>query len=196
MTKPARSQSAVAGEVLGDLAATVRALRRRNGWSLVDLAQRSGLSRGMLLQIESARTNPSIGTLIHIANAFGMSVWELFGKEEGEARVAPPGAAVTLWRSRAGGTATLLIGAQSPQPVELWEWRLAPGDGYDAEEHLQSTFEVLHVRKGRLTLVVGDRRLVLGPGSAAVVRTDQAHAYRNEGRTWVEMAMTVVEPRR
>ncbi len=145
-------------ETLAMLARTVRAARERKRWTLNALASRSGLSKGMLLQIEGARTNPSIGTLIRIANAFGVSVWQLFAAPEDAVRVAAAGDALTLWRSRKGGTATLLVGSASPQPVELWDWRLAPGDVYHGDAHFDTTVEVIQVHRGTLTLVVGKHR--------------------------------------
>jgi transcriptional regulator with XRE-family HTH domain len=186
---------AIAGDTLGALAATVRAARERKRWTLAALAERSGLSKGMLLQIEGARTNPSIGSLIRIANAFGVGVWELFASPADAVKIAAPKDALTLWRSRRGGTAMLLVGAASPQPIELWQWRLAPGDVYKAEAHLATTVEVIHVEQGTLALVVGKRKVAVGSGSSAVARMDQRHQYRNEGRTWARFSMVVIDPK-
>jgi transcriptional regulator with XRE-family HTH domain len=185
----------IATETLNALAHTVRAAREHKGWTVAALAERSGLSKGMLLQIESARTNPSIGTLIRIANAFGVGVWQLFAAPEDSIRTATPRDALTLWRSRRGGKAVLLVGSDSPQPVELWEWRLAPGDVYSADAHTRHTFEVIHVRSGTLTLIVGKRRVEIAAGGSVVARMDQRHQYRNEGRSATTMSMVVVDPR-
>jgi transcriptional regulator with XRE-family HTH domain len=191
---PTPVATATAG-TLEALAHTVRSARERKRWTLNALAARSGLSKGMLLQIESARTNPSIGTLIRIANAFGVSVWQLFADPEDPVRAAAPSDALTLWRSPRGGTATLLIGSASPQPIELWDWRLAPGDVYHADAHHKTTVEVIQVRQGALTLVVGTRRVSVPAGGSVVARMDQKHQYRNDGRTWVRLTMVVVDPR-
>jgi transcriptional regulator with XRE-family HTH domain len=184
----------ITNDTLAALAQTVRAARERKRWTLNTLASRSGLSKGMLLQIEGARTNPSIGTLIRIANAFGVSVWQLFAAPADAVKLATPADALTLWRSRKGGFATLLVGAASPQPVELWEWRLAPGDVYSADAHFDSTVEVIAVRRGTLTLVVGRHRAELSAGGSAVARMNQKHQYRNHTRAPVTFTMVVVDP--
>jgi mannose-6-phosphate isomerase-like protein (cupin superfamily) len=150
----------------------------------------------MLLQIEAARTNPSIGTLIRIANAFGVDVSRLFAPPEEAIRTAAPRDALTLWRGARGGSATLLVGAASPQPVELWEWRLAPGDVYSADAHLDTTVEIIGVRQGTLTLVIGKRRVEIGAGGSVVARMDQRHQYRNDHRTPTNFTMVVVDPPR
>jgi transcriptional regulator with XRE-family HTH domain len=188
-----RSQSA---DTLEALARTVRTLRARKRWSLAALANRSGVSRGMLLQIEAARTNPSIATLIQIANAFGVGVWQLFSKAEPHVKTAVRSDGLVLWRTRRGSTATLLIGVDQPQPVELWTWSLAPGDVYEAKAHLRNTVEVVRVAKGALTFTLGQRRVVVPPRGSLVARTDEDHQYANEGRTQLEMTMVVIEPSR
>lgn len=186
---------AIATDTLTALARTVRAARERKRWTLNTLASRSGLSKGMLLQIENTRTNPSIGTLIRIANAFGVSVWQLFAAPADAIRVARPGDALTLWRSRRGGTARLLIGAESPQPVELWEWRLMPGDVYHADAHYETTVELIEVHRGTLTLVVGRHRANIPAGGSTIARMNERHQYRNSGRSPTSFTMVVVDPR-
>ena len=182
-------------DTLASLAQTVRATRERRRWTLATLAARSGLSKGMLLQIEGARTNPSIATLIRIANAFGVALWQLFTAPEDAMKIARADESLTLWRSKKGGAATLLVGSESPQPVELWEWRLAPGDVYTADAHLDTTVEIIEVRQGTLTLVVGKRRATIGAGGSVVARMNQPHQYINEGQSWLKLTMLVVDPR-
>jgi transcriptional regulator with XRE-family HTH domain len=192
---PRKPRAPAAADTVHALAQNLRAARERKRWSLAALAARSGLSKGMLLQIEGARTNPSIGTLIQIANAFGVSVWQLFAQPEDAVRVAGPSQALTLWRSRKGGTASLLVGAASPQPVELWEWTLAPGDVYQADAHFATTMEAIHVRQGTLTLVVGREHVTVTAGGSVIARMDQRHQYRNDGKATVRMTMVVIDPR-
>ena len=47
------------------------------------------------------------------------------------------------------------IGTDPPDVVELWDWTLQPGDGFDGEAHPMGTQEVLSVLAGRLGLRVG-----------------------------------------
>ena len=196
--KPDSGSSArpITADTVAALAQTIRLLRGKKRWTLAALAARSGVSRGMLLQIEAARTNPSIGTLVQIANAFGVGVWQLFSAEEQKVKTATPAEALTLWRSRRGSTGTLLIGVDQPQPVELWTWVLAPGDAYDAAAHLHNTLEIIHVTRGTLTLTVGARHYQVAARGSVVARMDQRHRYANGARSWLHMAMTVIDPAR
>jgi len=63
------------------IARQVKSLRQARRWSLDELSSRSGVSKGMLVQIEGARTNPSIGTLCRLAEAFGVSIGRLLEAE-------------------------------------------------------------------------------------------------------------------
>src|SRR5258706_14585950 len=70
------------GEVGAAVARNLADFRRRRGLSLEQLAQRSGVSKGMLVQIEQGRTNPSIATLCRVANALGVAVAPFVGVGE------------------------------------------------------------------------------------------------------------------
>jgi transcriptional regulator with XRE-family HTH domain len=71
------------------LAANVREWRTRRGWSQSELAARAGLSKGMLVQVEQAQTNPSIATLCKLANALGIALVTLVELTAGP-RAVPP----------------------------------------------------------------------------------------------------------
>ena len=51
------------------LARNLKRWRGERGFTLDALAARAGVSRGMIIQIEQARTNPSVGTTVKLADA-------------------------------------------------------------------------------------------------------------------------------
>src|SRR5919201_4432733 len=114
----------------------VRAERSRRAWTLDELAARSGVSRGMLVQVEQARSNPSIATICRLADALGVSVAALVEAPEiPTARVVRADEGVVLWTGAPGSAFRLLVGSGTDEQVELWDARLAAGDGYAAEAH-------------------------------------------------------------
>lgn len=61
----------------------IRKLRRRAGWSQQRLAERAGLSYNAITKIEQgAAKRPTIQTMIKIADAFGVSLDELVGRNK------------------------------------------------------------------------------------------------------------------
>lgn len=62
----------------------VKELRLRKGWTLEELAQRSGLTKSYLSKIERGRSTPSIATALKLAEAFQIEVGRLFGALEAQ----------------------------------------------------------------------------------------------------------------
>jgi transcriptional regulator with XRE-family HTH domain len=61
------------------LGAKIKGLRGEKGWSLKDLASKTGLSVGYLSMIERGLTSVTITSLQSIANALSMGISEFFG---------------------------------------------------------------------------------------------------------------------
>ena len=173
----------------------VRDARLERGWTLDQLAHRSGVSKGMVVQIEQAKTNPSIGTLSKLSDALGVPLPDLV--ENGRApslRVVDPDEASLLWHSSAGSMAKLLVDGRRPDFFELWEWTLVPGDRYEGRAHPIGIRELLHVAEGTLTLVLGGERWEVDEGSSATYPGNQPHAYHNEGSAPVRMFLVMADP--
>jgi transcriptional regulator with XRE-family HTH domain len=64
--------------------ATVRRLREERGWSLTDLAERAGISRSYLAQIESGKSAPTEEKILQLADALGALPSELLGELAGD----------------------------------------------------------------------------------------------------------------
>ena len=183
-------------EVNAAVGRNVRAQRTRLAWTLDELAARSGVSKGMLSQVEQARTNPSVATICRLATALGVSIASLVEAPEGpSARVVRAEEAVTLWTGGGQGSAArLLVASGTSQQVELWDVRMEPGDGYGSEAHPAGTRELLLVVDGELTLELDGAPHRLGAGDAIAFVADRPHGYRNQGATPLRYTLTVVHP--
>ncbi|MER7964889.1 MULTISPECIES: helix-turn-helix domain-containing protein [Streptomyces] len=177
------------------LARNVKRRRTERGFTLEALAVRAGVSRGMLIQIEQARTNPSLGTVVKIGDALGVSIATLLDWEQGPTvRVVPAEQAVRLWHTDAGSFSRLLAGAEAPGPLEMWEWRLMPGESSPSDPHPTGTVELVHVTSGELTLTVDGVVHRVPAGASASFESDTPHTYGNEGDGPMEMIMAVSVP--
>ncbi|MET9643343.1 helix-turn-helix domain-containing protein [Streptomyces syringium] len=177
------------------LARNLKRWRAERHFTLDALAARSGVSRGMIIQIEQARTNPSVGTTVKLADALSVSITTLLDQDQGAlVRIVPEEQAVRMWSSEAGSHTTLLVGAEASGPLELWDWRIVPGDGSDSDPHPPGTVELLRVTAGVLTLVVDGQAHTVPAGTSATFDAGSPHAYRNDGAETVEMTMAVSIP--
>jgi transcriptional regulator with XRE-family HTH domain len=177
------------------VAAHVRHQRASRSWSLDELAGRSGVSKGMVVAIEAGRTNPSVGTLCRLADAFGVNIADLLEVSESRrVNIAAADDATVLWRGDAGGQARLLRGVNEPDLIELWEWTLGPGDRHSSPNHMPDTTEMLHVLDGVLTAVVDGVAYEVKPGETIDFIADVGHEYRNDGSAPARVMMVVVTP--
>ena len=171
------------------------ALRAQRGLSLDQLARAAGVSKGMLVQIEQARTNPSIATLCRVANALGISIARLVEATEAPTvRVVRWDEAPELWRGKRASAARLLFGSEGPEIIEFWEWTIAPGDAHDGEAHPRGAYEILFCLEGTLTLEVGGRADTIAARDTLMFRADSPHCYSNRGKRPCRFTMVVVEP--
>jgi transcriptional regulator with XRE-family HTH domain len=183
-------------DVPGAIAARVRACRVDRGWTLDELAQRSKVSRRMLVNVEQGHTSPSITTLLRISDALGVGLPALVEAARPPAlKVTRVGQAPVLWRGPSGGQATLVAGTEPPDIVELWEWTLVPGEQHDSEAHTAGTRELLLVLAGAMDLRVGPAVHSLTAGDSVAFHADQPHGYANSiAAEPARFVMTVFQP--
>src|SRR3954451_14102465 len=180
---------------LDTIARNVRLARSVAGLSLDALAARADVSKGALVALEGANGNPNLTTLVRIADALGRSVSSLMEDAREEAVViVDADEVVPLWTGPSGGTARLLLTAARPTPVEVWRWRLHPGERHDSHPHGAGVTETLTVVRGQMLLVLGDTRRPLRTGATTVFAADVPHAYEGAGRGPCELIMTVHLP--
>jgi transcriptional regulator with XRE-family HTH domain len=162
--------------------------------SLDELSRRSGVSKGMVVEIEKCTANPSIATLCKIAAALGLSVADVVDvADTPSVHLIKSQDMPTLWNGPSGGAARLLAGTSGPNMIELWRWELYPGETFASPGHPPGTTELFHVEAGTLHVMVGETELVVTKGSAAVAKTDVPHAYSNHGKSKLVFTMSVTE---
>lgn len=175
----------------------LKTFRRQSSLTLDELSRKSGVSKGMLVEIEKGTANPSIATLCKAATALGVSVADFVGVAVSvPVRIVPPEDASTLWRGPKGGSATLLVGTHGPDEIELWRWTLFPGEVFESPGHSPGTLELLNVETGELTLQLAGSEHVVQAGSSVLARTEDKHAYMNCGKDELRFVMTVAELQR
>lgn len=179
------------------LSRRLKALRHENGLTLDELSRRSGVSKGMLVEIEKGEANPSIAILCKTAATFGISVADILNvSATAPVKIVAAEESAVLWKGAHGGTATLLVGTSGPDMLELWRWIMKPGETFESAGHPKDTLELLHVEQGTLTITVDDTTLEVPAESSALARTDTPHRYSNKGKIELRFIMTVYENHR
>lgn len=173
----------------------VRAERKERGWSLDRAATRLGVSRRLLTQIESGSANPSLSTLLSIAAGFGIDLTTLLARTPGAVDAvmqADNESAAVLWSTDAGSRGQLLVGMG---PLEMWSWRLEPGESKRSEAHSPNSLEALIVTAGRVDVDIdGGGSHTVGAGQSLIFAADVDHEYRNAGDRAAEFHLAVFDP--
>jgi len=182
-------------DLAGALARVLQSLRAERGWSLDQLALRSGVSKGVLVALEQGRSNPNLATLARIADAFGVPVTRLVDvPDEPAVRITGANQARVLWRGEAGGTGTILAATDPPWAAELWRWVVQPGERFGGDAHAPATREMIWVEAGAVMLTVAGRSYQVEAGQCARFPGGLPHSYANDGAGPALLTMIVVVP--
>ncbi|MFE1547845.1 helix-turn-helix domain-containing protein [Streptomyces sp. NPDC058718] len=180
---------------LRTLAHNVRSARTRAGLSLDELGRRAKVSKGALVGLEKAQGNPNFATLVRLADTLGVSVSALMeGPTAGRVRVVSASAVMPLWAGERGSEARLMLTTSGPAPVEVWRWRLEPGDEYPSHPHQAGVVETVSVIAGRMVLIADGTEHPVEAGQTATFEGDVPHTYRGMGDETCHLIMTVHLP--
>ena len=168
-----------AAELGRTVAENLRQRRQARGLSLDDLAVSSGVSRAALSQIETCRTNPSVGVLWKIAVGLGVPFSEIVGTPRSRMMVLRRVDAQVLRSADTRFESRALTPAGATPLVELYELRLSARSIHKSEAHAPGTHEVLVVLSGTLLLQVEDERAELVAGDTVAFAADRPHSYEN-----------------
>jgi transcriptional regulator with XRE-family HTH domain len=173
----------------------VRQERQSRRWTLDQLAEATGVSRRMVVNVEQGTVNPSVGTLLRISDALGVGLPALVEPPRPKpVTVTRRGEGAALWSSECGGRGVLVAGTKPPNVVELWDWTLGPGDRHTSEAHTPGTKELLQVHEGTVTIGIADQSVTLEAGDAISFPGDVAHSYVNADGRPARFSLTVFEP--
>jgi XRE family transcriptional regulator, regulator of sulfur utilization len=169
-----------AAELARHVADALRHHRKTQELSLDELAQKSGVSRAALSQIEGARTNPTLAVLWKIAVGLGMPFQQLLGTTTGnDPKVLRAGDSPPLRSANGQMESRLLSPGGSPPGIEVYELRFLPKGSYQSEPHSKGTVETLVVMTGALKMTIGGESFELATGDSIFFNADVPHVYES-----------------
>ncbi len=179
------------------IASKLRQARKSAGHSLDGLAERAGVSKGALVQLEQGQGNPSVAILCRVAAALEISLADLVAADPADGASPTPfdpeNSGRIVWRGLHSGTARLVIGTAGPDMVELWEWQMYPDEYHESVAHSEGAREILLTHSGKLGVSAGAWKGTVGAGQGLLLTADVAHSYWCEGRKPVRFRMYVSE---
>ncbi|MGX1911946.1 helix-turn-helix domain-containing protein [Streptomyces phaeochromogenes] len=171
-------------------------LRAERGWSLGELAERSGVSRSTLSRAERAEISPTASLLNRLCGVYGRTMSQLLSEVEAEPALLVRAADQAVWQDRASGFVRRSV---SPPHAglrgELVEGRLAAGAdiAYDRPP-VPGLEQHIWVLEGRLEVTAQDTGHRLDAGDCLRLRVWGPTRFRSTGPEDARYVLAVVLP--
>jgi transcriptional regulator with XRE-family HTH domain len=147
------------------IARRLRLERDARGWSLADLAERSGVSKATISKIEREEASPTAVILVRLAAAFDLTFAGLLLRAEGRGERLSRAAVQPVWRDPATGYLRRQVFSRPDHPVEVVQVDLPAGQRVvfppSSYAHIR---QAVWVQAGALVIVEAGERHELGIG--------------------------------
>ncbi|MGO6696305.1 helix-turn-helix domain-containing protein [Rhizobium johnstonii] len=174
------------------LGATIRNLRKNKGLSLTQVSERSGVSVGMVSQVERDKSNPSVRVLSSILHALDAPISALFKPHKGKTEDPD-------FVCRAKGRPILQLGhlnkellsSKSPNNLQLMILHIDEGGSSGEHPLVYPADKGGLVLKGKIKLKVGDREARLLAGDSFAFGPLVPHSFRHAGKGPAEVLWVI-----
>jgi len=142
-----------------------------------ELADATGLTKGFLSLVERDKANTSVGSLVRVCDALGITIGSLF--EPAQTNFVPK---AQRPRINFGGERVeeYLLTPKGESRLQVIESIIEPGGGSGSEQYsLRGEAELAHVVSGQLDLTVGKETVRLKAGDSLTFSPRDPHAWLN-----------------
>jgi len=172
-------------EIFQGISGRIREIRRQQGLTMDDLAKKAGFTKSYLSQIENLKREPTIGTLVTIANALAISVFSLIGTEAavdtGPAIVrADERKRVTIPSMGAGGSTLDSVNFKKKERL-MDAYVLTSSAHFSERPRAHEGEELIFVLEGETEFVYADRSYLLEAGDCCCFDSSTPHHGRSVG---------------
>lgn len=178
------------------LAARLADLRAERGWSLEELARRTGVSRSTLSRLERAEISPTAALLGRLCAAYERTMSRLLAEVESEPAQLVCAERQPVWLDETSGFTRRSVSPPHPGlRGELVEGVLRPGAdiSYD-EPPVPGLEQHIWVLEGTLEITVGAAAHELGTGDCLRFRLWGRSRFRCQGSAPVHYVLMIVLP--
>lgn len=173
----------------------LRRERLKQAMTLEKLAEKTGLSRSYLSNVERDVNSPTINTLRTIVDALGTTLSQLFHAVDRERRVLTrPDQRVELTRAGVEGVTYTLLNPKHGGKLEMMMLEVAPGASSGTNPHTHGGEEVGLLLSGELDYWIDGVHYRLRPGDCVSFDSSVSHRYSNPGEVPAVSVWSEVPP--
>ncbi|WP_338754530.1 XRE family transcriptional regulator [Bacillus sp. FJAT-52991] len=154
-------------------------IRKKRRLSLDQTAELTGVSKGMLAQIEKGNTNPTVTTLWKIANGLNVSFSAFMKEEAAQITQIKKDELQPLVDDQGNYLVYSLFPFHPDKQFEIFFVELKPGFTHEADEHNPTSEEYVLVSEGHLTMEIRGEDYSLHKGEALHFQAKDKHLYKN-----------------
>jgi transcriptional regulator with XRE-family HTH domain len=175
-----------------DIGARLKATRVARRLSQRELARKSGVTNGLISQIEQNSSSPSVSSLKRILDAIPMTLSEFFADDfdagpkmffgADELRELNPSDIFPRLAAEGATISLRQVGDSTRHTIQMLHERYRPGADTGAEMYSHNGEEAGIVVSGWIEITVGQEVRSLGPGDAYIFDSRIPHRFRNAGQ--------------
>ncbi|SFP78755.1 helix-turn-helix domain-containing protein [Salibacterium halotolerans] len=169
----------------------LREIRNSKGFSLDETAERTGVSKPMLGQMERGVSNPTVGTLWKIADGLQVPFTTFVEVERPSAAKVSFDELKTLKGEQGGFQVKPVFSKGSHTPFEAFYVDLGPECRYDSNAHQEGVEEYIFMYHGEIQVAAGSETFLLKEGDALRFEADRDHGYINETKETARFMMII-----
>ncbi|OFI46170.1 hypothetical protein BG262_03925 [Floricoccus penangensis] len=166
-------------------------IRKEKKMSMARLSELSGISKGMLSQIENGETNPTINTIWKICSGLDIPYTALFEEEEAETVTIIKKDQVSLQNLDDNASLYLYYGDTNQRTFELFQMEIKAGQKHKSVGHSLKSEEYIMVLEGNLKMVIDGKEYDLAADDAISFDANQEHTYINTGSDLLKFVLII-----
>jgi len=191
MSQALPAKANIDGRKIPEFGPRLRRLRKRQGLSLAEAAERAGVSAGFLSSVELSHAKPSVSTLSRLAGAYGTTVLELYEIPKRPDRIVRPEKRQSI-QTQSGVRMELL--STGTKMLETMLMHVPPGTGSDGAYTHQGE-DWIYMLKGELEIWLDETECyVLHENESFWFESNRGHRWYNPGKKDVLMIWVNTPP--
>lgn len=176
-----RKEEADMNQLDKNIAVNLKRIRKSRNMSLDMLAEKTGVSKSMLGQIERGESNPTVATIAKIVEGIRVPFEELIYPKT-DSVVIIDNEKLPVYKEEEGAyQVRAIFPYDRHRNFEVYETKIEPGESCESFLTEGSVCEYIMVLQGTLTLETTESIYDVSVNHAIKIEAEQGHRYHNRG---------------